>query len=104
QLAGSSRLHAVDGLLARERAEGIEREAHGGMVHRTNDVPRLAVILDVTAPGQRLESDAQATRSRSIAQLTEVINDAAAIGERFRRDVRADEHEVGAEFLHDVEL
>ena len=41
---------------------------------------------------------------RPLAELAEVVGGAVDAAERGRRDVGADQHQVGAERLHDVEL
>ena len=56
------------------------------------------------APGQRLECHAQSARGGALAELAEIVDDAAAIGERIRRDVGAHQHQVRAELLQHVEL
>ena len=74
------------------------------MVDLAHDLPCLTVILDVAPPGKRFEADAQAASCSPVTELTEVIDDTITLAERFRRDIRADEYEVGAELFHDVEL
>ena len=84
--------------------EGVEHEADGRMVGAPHHLPGVAVVVDVAAPGERLEADAQAALRRALAELAEVGRGAVDAAERLRRDVAADQQEVAAELLHDVEL
>ena len=74
------------------------------MIHLPNDFPGLAVIVDVPAPGQRLEADTQTARGGAFAEFMEVRDDPATIAERLGRDIRAHQHEVRAQFLQQVEF
>ena len=60
-----SRRDGADGVevgLARQGVEAVEHEADRGMIGAAHDLPGVAVVVDVPAPGQRLEADAQAAR------------------------------------------
>ena len=75
-----------------------------GMVGAPHDLPGVAMVVDVAAPGQRLVADAQAALRRPLAELAEIGGGAVDAAQRERRDVGADQHQVGAELLHQVEL
>ena len=74
------------------------------MIGAADDLPGIAVVVDVPAPGERLVADAQPALCSSFAELVEVGGRAVDPAERDRRDVGADQHQVGAELLHHVEL
>ena len=89
---------------AGERVEGVEHQPDGGVVGAADHLPGVAVVVDVPAPGERLEADAQAALRRPLAELAKVGRRAVDAAERIRRDVGADEQEVAGELLHHVEL
>ena len=90
--------------LAHEDVEGVEHEPDRRVIAAAHDLPGVAVVVDVAAPGERLEADAQAAFRRALAELAEIRGRAVDAAERIRRDVAAHEKEVAAELLHDVEL
>ena len=75
-----------------------------GMVGAAHDLPGVAMVVDVAAPGERLVADAQAALRRPLAEFAEIGGRAVDAAERQRRDVGADKHQIGAELLHQVEL
>ncbi len=90
---------------AREDVERVEADAEGGVIGRLDDPPRVLVVVHVAAPGERLVGDPQAARRRRArparaAGRPRASSSSIASG----ADARADEHRVGAERLHDVEL
>ena len=82
---------------SRQGVEGVEDQPDVGMVGAADDLPGVAMVVDVAAPGQRLVADAQAALRRALAELAEVGGGAVDAAERERRDVGADQHQVGAE-------
>ena len=82
----------------------FEHQADGRMVGAPHRLPGVAVVVDVAAPGQRLEGDAQAAPGGALAQLAQVGGGAVDAAQRFGRHVAADHQEIGAQLLHDVEL
>ena len=62
------------------------------------------MIVDVLAPGQGFESDPDAMLRRTFSQFAKILRGAVDAAAGQRRDVRADEHEIRAQLLHDVEL
>ena len=84
--------------------EGVEHEPDRRMVGAAHDLPGVAVVVDVPAPGERLEADAQAALRGPLAELAEIGGGAVDAAERIGRDVAAHEQEIAAELLHDVEL
>jgi hypothetical protein len=99
--------NAADGIrvdLPRERVIGIEDEADCGVVGAADDLPRVAVVGDVPASGERFVADPQSALSRPLSELAEIVGRAINSAERGGRDVGADKHEIGAQRQHDVEL
>ena len=82
----------------------VENDADRFVVGAPHDLPGVAVVVDVTSPGERLIADAQAARGGAFAQFAEIGGRAVDAAERGRRDIAADQHQVGLQFLHQVEL
>jgi hypothetical protein len=72
-----------------------------GLAH---DVPHLLIGVDVPAPGQRFVTDAQPARAGVFGQQAQVIDQNLLIADAVGRGVAAHQHQVGAQFLHQVEL
>ncbi len=89
---------------AGEGVEAVEDEADGGMVGAADDLPGVAVIVDEAAPGESFVADAQAAAGGARAEGGEIVGGAVDAAEGVGGDVGADEEEVGAELLHEVEL
>ena len=84
--------------------ECVDHEFDSRMVHRLHDLPRMAELVDLPAPGKRLVADAEAAPRCALAERAKILGRDAVIGKRVRRGVAAHEHQVGAELLHHVEL
>jgi hypothetical protein len=82
----------------------VEHEADRGMVGAAHRLPGIAVVVDVPAPGQRLEGDPHAAAGGAVTQLTQVGGGAVDAAQAVGRDVGADHQEIAVERLHDVEL
>src|SRR6478609_9682670 len=74
------------------------------MVRSPHDLPRIAVIVDVPPPGERLEADAQPALCGALAEFVEIRGRPVDSGERIWGDVAADHQEITTQLLHDVEL
>ena len=76
---------------ARQDVEGVEHQPDRRMVGAAHRLPGVAVVVDVAAPGQRLEGDAQAALGGALAQLAQVGGGAvdAAQASRARRCCRS---------------
>ena len=74
------------------------------MIHVANQAPRVAVVERVAAPRKRFVSHAHAARGGALAELRQVVDEPRTIRDGKRRAIRAEQNEVGAELLHDVEL
>ena len=90
--------------LAGQDVEGVEHQADRRVVGAAHRLPGVAVVVDVAAPGQRLEGDAHAALGGALAELVQVGGGAVDAAQRFGRDVAADHQEIAAQLLHDVEL
>ena len=89
---------------AREDVERVQAGAERGVVGGLDDPPRVVVLADVAAPGQRLVGDLQAALVGARRERVELLGGERVVVDRVRRDVRADQDRVDAELLHDVEL
>ena len=88
----------------RQDVEGIEDDPDFRPVGAAHDLPGVAIVEDMPPPGQRLVADAQAPPSRTLAKLGEIGGEPVDAGQGFRRDAGADEEQVGAQFLQEIEL
>src|ERR1700746_2056613 len=66
----------------RQRMETVENNADGGMIGAAHDLPGIAVVADMPAPGQRLIADAQAPRGSPLAKLAQVLRGAVDAAKR----------------------
>jgi hypothetical protein len=69
-----------------------------------DDFPRVAMVADVPPPRQCFEADSDARIACEIAQRVKVSGRSIDAAERRWRDVGADQHEVGAQRVHHLEL
>ena len=88
----------------RQRVKAVEDQAQVRMVRAFDDRPRLAVAVDVAAPGERLVADAQVPSRRALRELVKLGGAALRVGEAALRRVRAHQHRRRTERLHQVEL
>ena len=58
----------------------------------------------MTPPGQRLKADTQVARGSQFAESMEIRSRPINSPERDRRDIAADQQQIGSQFLHQVEL
>ena len=99
--------HAADSRgirAAGEDVKAVEAHAERRMAGRPDDLPRVLVLADMPAPGQRLVGDHQAARRGPLGQSVEVLGGQGVVADRVRGHVGADQHGVRAQALHDVEL
>src|SRR5215207_7564672 len=82
----------------------VENDADRCVIGAPHDLPGVAVVVDVTSPGEPLIADAQAPRAGPFAQLAKIGRRTIDAAERSWRDVAADQHQIGLQFLHQVEL
>lgn len=90
--------------LARQRVETVENDPDIGVIGTAHHLPGIAVIADMAAPGQCLVTDAHAMFCGQFTELMEIGRSAVDAAERDLRDIRADQHQIGAEFAHDIEF
>ncbi|MFK4519917.1 hypothetical protein ABIF20_007282 [Bradyrhizobium japonicum] len=103
-MSPGDRGHGANREAGRQRVKTVEDDADRGMIGAAHDLPGVAVVVDMAAPGQRLIADAQAALGRTLAELAKIVRGAIDAAERGGRDVGADQQQVGAELLHQVEL
>ena len=88
----------------RQRVKTVEDDSDRFVIGAAHDFPGVAVVADVASPGQRLEADAQAARAGQFAEFAKVRRGAIDAAERGRRNIAADQQQVGLQFGHQVEL
>src|SRR5690606_10023045 len=69
-----------------------------------NDFPRIAMIIDVASPSERFVADAQIALGGSLAQRTQISSCAINAPQSERGHIGADQDEVSAQLLHQVEF
>ncbi|MNH23600.1 hypothetical protein D3C79_835050 [compost metagenome] len=74
------------------------------MVGLAHQVPDLLVGVDVAAPGQGFVANAQAAFASVLGQQAQVVDQQLLFAQGIGLDVAAYQHQVGAQFLHQVEL
>ena len=74
------------------------------MVGGLDDPPGVVVVADVPAPGERLVSDPHAVVRGALGQASQLGRGEGVIVDRRFGDVRAHQHRLDAEPLHDGEL
>lgn len=84
--------------------EAVEQHAEAGVIGLAHNVPDLLISIHVPAPGQRFITDPQAARTGAFGQQAQVIDENPFIADTVGRGVAAHQHQVGAQFLHQVEL
>ena len=89
---------------AREDVEGVEAGAEVRVVAGLRDPPRVVVVAHVAPPRERLVGDSDPPPSAALGQLAQLRGGERVVVDRVRRDVRAHQHGVRAELLHDREL
>ena len=82
----------------------FEDQPDARMVGAPHDFPGIAVVADVAAPCQRLVADAQATLRRALAKIAKIGGDTVDATHSERRGIGADQHQVSAELLHQIEF
>src|SRR5437773_167643 len=88
----------------RQRVKAVEDDSDRFVIGAARDFPGVAVVADMTSPGQRLEADAQAARAGQFAELPEIRRGAINAAERGRRNIAADQQQIGLQFGHQVEF
>ena len=74
------------------------------VIGASDHFPGVAMIIDMTAPGQRLEANPYAAGLRPFAKLRKIIRGPVDAAERMRRQVRADQNQIGSHAVHQVEF
>ena len=89
---------------AREDVERVQAGAERRMVGGFDDPPRVVVLVDVAAPGERLVGDPPAAVGGAGGERVQLLGGEVVVVDRLGRDVRAHEHGLDAELFHHVEL
>ncbi|MCY1514163.1 hypothetical protein D9M68_486920 [compost metagenome] len=90
--------------LDRQGVEAVQQHAQGRVVGLAHQVPDLLPAVHVAAPGQGLVADTQVARAGALGQQAQVVDEDVLVRQRIGLDVAAHQHQVGAQFLHQVEL
>ncbi|RMS00924.1 hypothetical protein ALP75_204765 [Pseudomonas syringae pv. actinidiae] len=90
--------------LERQCVEAVEQHTQRRMINLTHQVPDLLPGIDVLAPRQRFITDTQVAGASTLGQQTQVIKQNVFIAHRVGRGIAADQHQVGAQLLHQVEF
>ena len=70
--------------VAGEDVEGVEHQPDRRMIGAAHDLPGVAIVVDVPAPGERLETDAHAALGGAFAKLVEIGGGPVDAAERCR--------------------
>src|SRR5690606_3017422 len=84
--------------------EAIENDADIGMICAPYDFPGVPVIVDVAAPGERLVAHPQLPSRCALAQFAQIFRRAVDAAKGKGRHAGANQHQVGAQLAHQVEL
>lgn len=84
--------------------EAVEQDAKARVIDLAHQVPHLLPGVHMLAPGQRFIADAQATTAGVFGEQAEVIEQNALVAHAVGRGIAAHQHQVGAQFLHQVEF
>lgn len=99
-----NRADGIDVDLARQSVEAVEDKTDIRMIGATDDLPGVAVVADMAAPGKRLVAHPQSPPGSTLAKFMKVRRRTVDAADSSRRDVGADEHQIRSKLLHDVEL
>ena len=74
------------------------------MIDLAHQVPDLLPGVDMTAPCQRFVANAQVACPGALGQQAQVVEQNVPVTHRVRCGIAAHQHQVGAQFLHQVKL
>ena len=101
--AGIARIEDGSILRAREWKES-EYQAYVCMIGPAHHLPGVAMVVDVAAPGEGLVADPDAVPGGPVAEFAKIGRRPVDTAERDGRGVGADEHQVGSQLAHQIEL
>ncbi len=84
--------------------ETVENPPQRRMIDLPHQRPDIAPGLHVAAPGQRFVADPQPASAGALGDEGEVAEQRFAVAQRVGLHVAAQQHEFGAELLHQIEL
>jgi hypothetical protein len=84
--------------------EAVEDEADVRMIDVAHQAPRVAVIVDMAAPGQRFVANPHLMAGGQLAKRRQVVDHGLPVGLGRRGAVGAQQDQVGAQLRHHVEL
>jgi hypothetical protein len=74
------------------------------VIGAANDFPRIAVIIYMRAPGQRLVANANAAFGSALAQFTKIRRSAINATHSLGMARRAEQHQISAKLLHQIKF
>ncbi|OIQ70153.1 hypothetical protein GALL_482380 [mine drainage metagenome] len=89
---------------APEGMKTIQNNPNIGVIGAPHHLPRIAVIVDMAAPSQRLKPNPQAAFRRTLAEFAQVIRRAVDATQCLRMHRGTHQHKVGAQLLHEVKF
>ena len=90
--------------LATERVKTVKDQSDMTVIGASDHFPGVTMIIDMTAPGQRLEANPYAAGLRPFTKLRKIIRGPIDAPERMRRQVRADKNQIGVHAVHQVKF
>src|SRR5690606_20605884 len=99
--------NGADGLhvdVSGQGVKAVEDQADARVVGPPHHFPGVPMVVDVPPPGERLVAHAQAAGAGTGAEFAEIGGGSIDATERLRRYRGADQHQVAADLLHQVEL
>ena len=84
--------------------KAVEREPDRRVVGAAHHLPRVAVVVDVPSPGERLEPNPKLALVSPFTELMKIRRRAVDPAQRVWRNVAADHQEVAAQLAHEIEL
>ena len=82
----------------------VQQHPKAWVIDFAHQLPDLLPGVDVPPPGQGFITNAQATAAGVFGQQAEVITQDRMLTRRVRRGIAAHQHQISAQFLHQVEL
>src|SRR5690606_34431922 len=90
--------------LAREDMKAVKHDADRRVIGTAHGLPCVAIIVDMAAPGERLEADAKPALGGALPERMQVRSGTLDSAERLRADIGAHHQKVAAKLAHQIEL
>ena len=103
-LVAGNAADAVRAQLPPERVKAVDDQSDAWMVRAPHDLPCIPMVVDMGAPGQRLEAYAQSVFDGRVAQGIQVAGGTVNPAQGLGMHRRTDQHEIGPQLAHHVEF